>query len=203
MFVVEREDFALFLVRSAVLGVLLGAFYLAGGFFRIPLGKGKLKKSAPWVLFVPDLFFCLFAGFLTVLLVFASNRGQVRIMALLFELGGFCLVYGIFKKRVYRLEEILLVFLKNRVLIPLLLPLKRNIRRLIRFIKQQKINKQLIQYNKRLDATLIKTAYDAAQNAHDVLLFRGEAVGTEKNDPQKRKGKSRAKDRLLFKKRER
>ena len=112
-------------------------------------------------------------------------------------------MYGIFKKRVYRLEEILLVFMKKWVLMPLLLPLKRSIRRLIRFIKQQKINKQLIQYNKRLDATLIKTAYDAAQNAHDVLFFRGESVCTEINIPQKRKEKQRSKDRLLFKKRER
>ena len=105
MFVVERQEYALFLVNSMLLGALLAVIYLLLGFVRIafwrmlPGVRGRLPMA------VIDLAFCFLAAFLNVLMIFASNRGQVRISALAFEIFGFCVLYLPFKKTVLKMQK--------------------------------------------------------------------------------------------------
>ena len=156
MFVVEREDFALFLIRSFLLGVFLASLYLAGGFFRIFLEGIRSARGKNLCLFVPDLAFCLLSAFLNVLLIFSANRGQVRPIALILEASGFFLVLRVLGKRAYRMEKRLLCFLKKRVLIPLVLPLRRLCHKIEDLLKKRVQTARFFRFNKDLDRKLIK-----------------------------------------------
>jgi hypothetical protein len=154
MFVVERQEFALFLARSFVLGALLAGVYLLLGFVRIPLLHGLPKVFGRIGLVLPDAAFCAVAAFLNILTVYVSNRGQVRISALLFEVLGFCIVYLPFGSFVEGLQGKTFRFLKRKILLPLFLIGKRILRRCVERAKEKRFRSKLKRYNKKIDRLL-------------------------------------------------
>lgn len=154
MFVVERADFALFLLRSLLLGTALAFLYLLGGFIRLPLSSRCTGLPLALALLLPDLCICLFAAFLNVLMILAANRGQIRLVSLLFELGGFVLVWRVLGKWIYKAEAWLMRFIMKRMLRPLLLPLKRCAFGICSFLKKKGEKRRIKRFNSKLDDDL-------------------------------------------------
>ena len=150
MFVVEAQDFANYLLRAFLLGVLLALFYLLYGFVRVAFQKTPRFKKVFFILqALTDLAYCLLGAFLNILMIFSANRGQIRIIALLFEMAGFLLLYLPAGALVRRMQEKMLRFFRRRVLVPLLRTLGRKltaalsrIRLGMRFLKLKSQSKQ-------------------------------------------------------------
>ena len=163
MFVVERADFALFLLRSLLLGGALAFVYLLGGFIRLPLASRCKGLPFALALLLPDLCFCLFAAFLNVLMIFAANRGQIRLVSLLFELGGFAFVWRFLGKWIYKAEARLMKFIMKRILRPLLLPLKSCVIGICSFLKKKREKRRIKRFNCKLDDDLLAFIDEQAQ----------------------------------------
>ncbi len=188
MFVVEQEDLALFLIRSAALGGFLAVIYLLGGFLRIPISRSESKKTSVILLFLPDLFFCLFSAFLNILLVFAANRGQIRIIALLLESVTFVGVIKLFNGIVYRLEYAVLRFFKRRVFLPCISPLRSLWKRVIRSLRVRAEYRKLRRFNKDLDAILLSVIDKNLLDAERAFCFDASKVGDFGAEKKKKRG---------------
>ncbi len=154
MFVVERSDFALFLLRSAVLGIFLALFYLFEGFFRNVFSKKKHPKLRLVFFIFPDILFCLIVAFLNILLIFAANRGQVRIIALLFELAGFWGCISLLKRRMDLFQKRILRIVKKRIVSPIVSLIGSFLRRVWVFGKRRAEAAHIKRFNKKMDRVL-------------------------------------------------
>lgn len=169
MFVVERQEFALFLFRSFLLGGGIAAAYLLLGFVRIPLkGSPSVMK---W-LFLPivDLLFCCLAAFSTMLVIYVSNRGQVRLSALLFEVLGFCALYLPFEKPVEKIEQKVLLFAKNRIISPLCALIWKGLRTIYSRTRKAYLLFKLKRYNRNLNRLLTKRAETAIKRGEGLIF---------------------------------
>ncbi len=150
MFVVEAQDFAKYLLRAFLLGMILALFYLLYGFMRVAFQKTRRFKKGFFILqALTDLIYCLFGGFLNILMIFSANRGQIRIIALLFEMVGFLLLYLPLGAPVRHIQEQILCFLKRKVCVPVLRIVHRKTKavllkgkRSVRFLKLKRQSKR-------------------------------------------------------------
>ena len=118
MFIVERGDFALYLLRAFLYGAAVSLIYLFCGVFRVIISKtGRVFRTV--LMFLFDLSFCLVSAFFAMLLVYSANRGQMRIIAILFFAAGFWLIYIPLCQKSERLIENLLSVLSRRLVKPL------------------------------------------------------------------------------------
>ena len=174
MFVVEAQDFANYLLRAFLLGVLLALFYLLYGFVRVAFQKTPHFKKSFFVLqALSDLAYCLLAGFLNILMIFSANRGQIRIIALLFEMAGFLLLYLPAGTLVRRMQERMLRFFLRRVLTPLLHALRGKLTAAMLKIRQGMRFLKLKRQSKRFDKLYLTKIRKELQNGA-AFLFSGE-----------------------------
>lgn len=175
MFVVERVDFALFLFRSSLLGIVLALLYIVlFGFLRIALCKILKGFRGKALLVIPDLLFSMVTAFMNLLMIYVSNRGQVRISALAFEVAGFCVVYCLFSRRIERLEEMVLDFLKNKLIVPVILFFKNKIKSLLGRISEKYIYKKQKRYDRKIDRLFSNTVKDALKKGENILFLENE-----------------------------
>lgn len=153
MFVVERGDFALYLLRSFLYGVTVSAAYLPCGFFRILIRKtNKVLSAILMTLF--DVCFCLFAAFFAMLLVYSANRGQMRIIAILFFAAGFMLLYMPLCDRVEKAEAKLLDAFSKKILYPVRTFIKKKVLAAKKQIVERINLKKSIKYDKNFEEML-------------------------------------------------
>lgn len=170
MFVVERQEYALFLVNSMLLGALLAVIYLLLGFVRIAFWRMLPGVRGLLPMAVIDLAFCFLAAFLNVLMIFASNRGQVRISALAFEIFGFCVLYLPFKKTVLKMQKKILSYMKNRIVLPISSFILGKMRRIFEKGRRLCLLSRVKRYNRRLDRLIRKAAEDAVKKGEGSLF---------------------------------
>ena len=170
MFVVERQEFALFLARSVLLGMTLAGVYLLLGGLRMPLQRAFRGVIRGVLLLFPDLAFSALVAFSNVLMVYASNRGQVRLSALLLELIGFCAVYIPLASPIEKAEGAALDFLKNKILIPILNRMKALVASCRRRIQERFFHLKVKKYNSKVDRLLQKTVRKALEKGETFLF---------------------------------
>ena len=157
MLLYDKGALLSFFFRSFALGALYAAIYLLCGFGRLILRKTIKNRIAQIALLtVFDLLLCLAASFFDMLMIFAVNRGQVRISALVCQALGFLLVYKLCKKPSDRLHERLLGFLYRLFVLPLI----RQARRIKEKIKEKRAQKKRVRYDQNLKDLIARQALE-------------------------------------------
>ena len=170
MFVVERQEFTLFLFRSFLLGAVLALLYLFLGFFRIPAERIWSKAFGRLCLVLIDLPFCGLIAFLNMLMIYASNRGQVRISALLFEVLGFLVIYLPFGRRAEKMQYRLFLLIKNRVVQPVWRFFCKKTTILVKKAANRILVFKLKSYNRKLDRIISRMVDDAIKNGEERIF---------------------------------
>ena len=149
MFLVDGADFVRYLFRAFLLGMALSPVFLSASGVKILLSEGPaiFRRLAFLVLFIYDVFTFLLASFLNILMVFSANRGQVRLMALLFEVAGFLLLFLPLYKISLKIQRKVILFLKKKVVLPLINGLRARGRFVFGAIKKRKTINELKKYN--------------------------------------------------------
>lgn len=160
MFIVERIDFSVFLVRAFFLGVLFASGYLLLGFERI-LFANKNRLIFQIIQLIFDLFYCILICFCDILMIYCANRGQIRIIALIIQLSGFLLIYLPLSKPVKRWEEKLMRAGYRKLWLPI-----------TEGIKRKKRKRALLKYNQKIDAHLEKDIVSLLKAAEEHIFDR-------------------------------
>ncbi len=155
MFVVERSAFALYLFRSFLYGLLVAAVYLAGGFVRIIFDRcGRIFSVLLTALY--DFSLCLVSTFFAMLLVYSANRGQIRIIAILFFIAGFVLLYLPLRHKIEETEKHLIERIFSKILIPCLDFGRIRIQKVRLNIQQKREFRKCEKYDRNFEKTLEK-----------------------------------------------
>ncbi|MBQ9467827.1 MAG: spore cortex biosynthesis protein YabQ [Clostridia bacterium] len=162
MFVVEREELLRFFFRSFLLGALYACAYLIAGFVRKVFGRMRSVKLRAVLLFVFDFALCLTAAFFDALLVFAANRGQLRIFALIMQIGGFALLYLPLRRYVYAAQEKLISGIYDVIFAPIVRRCER--------IRNKRMRKKEKRAEKRFDRNADRLLIKKMKNASDEIF---------------------------------
>lgn len=117
MSVLFAKNIPVLIVYSFITGVFLSVVY---DFFRILRNiftfSEKHKKAEFVIVFFEDLIFSVFAGIVSIILVYYTYAGAFRVISLVSEAAGFCLYHFTLGKAVVSICVKLICFLKKIIL---------------------------------------------------------------------------------------